>query len=100
MTSSFAVQLYLVLALRTEYRVRYCLFLLLFNLTDRFIAEFSVADIKEIEWSESLLSCLSIPNNRRDIIMALAESHIGEAESVQFDDFVAGKGQGLTLLLQ
>jgi hypothetical protein len=41
--------------------------------------------------------------------MALAETHIGrtqsetqtgEVQSVLFDDFVAGKGRGLTVLLQ
>jgi hypothetical protein len=32
--------------------------------------------------------------------MALAETHIGESESVPFDDFVAGKGRGLIVLLQ
>jgi hypothetical protein len=59
-----------------------------------------VADIKDIEWSNSLFNCLSIPDDQRDAIMALAETHIGEAQNVPFDDFVAGKGRGLVILLQ
>jgi hypothetical protein len=64
------------------------------------IAEFPVADIKDIEWSNSLFNCLSIPDEQRDVIMALAETHMGEAQEVPFDDIVAGKGRGLIILLQ
>jgi hypothetical protein len=68
--------------------------------TDSSIAEFAVADIKDIEWSDSLFNCLSIPVEQRDAIMALAEIHMGEAQDVPFDDFVAGKGRDLIILLQ
>jgi len=66
----------------------------------QYTAEFPVADIKDIEWSDAPFSCLSIPDGHRDTIMALAETHMGESESVIFDDFVAGKGRGLIVLLQ
>ena len=32
--------------------------------------------------------------------MALAESHMDKTFSASFDDFVAGKGKGLNVLLQ
>lgn len=32
--------------------------------------------------------------------MALAETHIGRVASISFDDFIAGKGRDLNVLLQ
>ena len=61
-------------------------------------AEFAVADIKEIEWSSLPFDCLSIPEEQRDVIMALVEAR--SDPSVAFDDFVAGKGKGINMLLQ
>jgi hypothetical protein len=61
-------------------------------------AEFAVADIKEIEWSSLPFDCLSIPEEQRDVIMALVEARLDS--SVAFDDFVAGKGKGINMLLQ
>jgi hypothetical protein len=60
--------------------------------------EFAVADIKDIKWSPSPYACLSISNEQRDVIMALVEARLDP--SVAFDDFVAGKGKGLIMLLQ
>jgi hypothetical protein len=60
-------------------------------------AEFAVADIKEIEWSSLPFDCLSIPEEQRDIIMALMEARLDP--SVAFNDFVAGKGKGINILL-
>jgi len=99
MTYSFAVQLCLVLALMIKYGVRYYTVCATIQ-TNLLIAEFAVANIKDIEWSNSLFNCLSIPNEQRDAIMALAETHMGEAQNVPFDDFFAGKGRGLVILLQ
>jgi hypothetical protein len=62
-------------------------------------AEFAVAHIEEIVWDPSSFECLVIPNEKKSIIRALAESHKIEAER-PFDDFVKGKGQGLIILLQ
>jgi hypothetical protein len=68
--------------------------------TNSSIAEFAVADIEDIEWSNSIFNCLSIPDEQRDAIMALAETRMGEIQGDPFDDFVAGKGRGLNVLLQ
>jgi hypothetical protein len=59
-----------------------------------------VADISDIEWSPLPFDCLAIPSEKRDVIMALAEHRLDKVPSVQFDDFVAGKGQGMNVLLQ
>jgi hypothetical protein len=60
--------------------------------------EFAVADIEDIKWSPSPYACLSISDDLRDVIMALVEARINP--NVAFDDFVAGKGKGLIMLLQ
>jgi len=62
--------------------------------------EFAVADIKDIEWSSSLFDCLVLPDDHKEVITALAEARTGRVPSVPFDDFVAGKGRGLNVLLQ
>tara|TARA_R110002060_G_scaffold23625_2_gene32090 strand:+ start:173 stop:451 length:279 start_codon:yes stop_codon:yes gene_type:complete len=60
--------------------------------------EFAVADIKDIKWSSLPYDCLSISDEQRDVIMALVEARLNP--SMVFDDFVAGKGKGLNMLLQ
>ena len=62
--------------------------------------EFAVADIQEIKWSSSPFECLTIPQEEKEVIIALAETRLGLVSSVPFDDFVAGKGRGLNVLLQ
>ena len=62
--------------------------------------EFAVADISHIDWSSSPFDCLTIPDEQKEVIIALAETRLGLVPSVPFDDFVAGKGRGLNVLLQ
>lgn len=62
--------------------------------------EFAVADIEDIQWSSSPFDCLTIPGEQKEVIIALAEVRLGLVPSVPFDDFVAGKGRGLSVLLQ
>jgi hypothetical protein len=62
--------------------------------------EFAVADIEVIKWSSSPFACLTIPDEQKEVIIALAETRLGLMPSVPFDDFVAGKGRGLNVLLQ
>ena len=67
--------------------------------------EFAVADITDIEWSSLPFDCLTISNEQKEVIMALAEARAksdAEADAEadeEFDDFVEGKGQGLVVLL-
>ena len=64
------------------------------------VAEFAVADIEDIKWSTLPSECLTIPNEQREVTMALVATHIGQVPTKAFDDCVAGKGKGLIILLQ
>jgi hypothetical protein len=59
-----------------------------------------VADNSEISWSPVPFDCLTIPSEKKDVIMALAQNRMGRTVATRFDDFVAGKGRGLNVLLQ
>jgi hypothetical protein len=60
--------------------------------------EFAVADITDIDWNRSLFDRLAISASHRNIIRALAASHMKQVPHHPFDDFVAGKGRGLIML--
>ena len=84
--------------------------------------EFAVAGIEDIKWSSLPFKCLTIPDEHREVVLALAEArtraeadaeadadadadadaedHTSQAPDVAFDDFVKGKGRGLVVLLQ
>jgi hypothetical protein len=67
--------------------------------------EFAVAGIEDIKWSSLPFNCLTIPDEQREAVLALAEARAlveadAESPGVAFDDFVEGKGQGLIVLLQ
>jgi hypothetical protein len=60
-----------------------------------------VADLEEIQWSSLPFNSLSISDEQRDVIMALVEARGGPSDpSEAFDDIIAGKGNGLNILLQ
>lgn len=63
-------------------------------------AEFPVAGISEIQWSSTPFDCLTIPKEQKDAVMALAEARTNSATEHGFDDFIAGKGRSLVVLLQ
>jgi hypothetical protein len=64
------------------------------------IVEFAVEDISDIQWDPEPFQRLVIPDERKELILALATSHMNQAHDPSFDDFVAGKGRGLIMLLQ
>lgn len=66
----------------------------------RCIAEFAVADIKDIIWNPAAFTELAIPTKKKEVIQALAEAHTSREIDHTFDDFVVGKGLGLIILLQ
>jgi hypothetical protein len=74
--------------------------LLSVKLTCTYIVEFAVAGIEDIEWSSLPFNCLTISDEQREVIMALAEAHISRVPGATFDDFIEGKGRGLNVLLQ
>ena len=62
--------------------------------------EFAIADIEDVKWCSTPFNCLTIPDEQKETIIALAETRLGVVSSVPFDDFVTGKGRGLNVLLQ
>jgi hypothetical protein len=57
-------------------------------------------DISNIVWNPSSFANLAIPSQKKQLVLALAEAHLGETSDQTFDDFVIGKGRGLIMLLQ
>ena len=58
------------------------------------IVEFAVADIGDIKWSLSPFDCLTIPDEDKEIIVALAVSQTARVPETMFDDFVTGRTSG------
>ena len=65
-------------------------------------------DIRPIDWSTLPFDCLTIPATKKEVIMAVAQRHLGyiceNGRSINtadaFDDVVEGKGRGINILLQ
>ncbi|KAG9240325.1 hypothetical protein BJ878DRAFT_389737, partial [Calycina marina] len=70
-----------------------------FSFSDKLWAEFAVADIEDIQWSSGLYDYLTISDEQKEVIMALADVQTSREPGSGFDDFVDGKGRGLNLLL-
>jgi hypothetical protein len=62
--------------------------------------EVAVAYIKEIDWKKAALDDLHIPPRKKKAVQALSEAHVKRATTHSYDDVVAGKGQGFSVLLQ
>lgn len=62
--------------------------------------ELSVVGIRDIEWDTLSFDCLVMPDEQKEMVLALAETHMGKVPTLPFDDVVEGKGQGLNVLLQ
>ena len=63
-------------------------------------AEFAVRLIEDIDWNPTSFQNLEMPANKKKIVLALAEANMMPSSTGYFDDFVAGKGRGLIVLLQ
>ncbi|ELR04587.1 hypothetical protein GMDG_06869 [Pseudogymnoascus destructans 20631-21] len=70
-----------------------------FSLDRNLWLEFAVGDIEDIKWQPAALAHLQIPDKKKKAIQALSEAHMARSSDNRFDDFVAGKGQGLNVLL-
>ncbi|KAL2056976.1 hypothetical protein ABVK25_002715 [Lepraria finkii] len=70
-----------------------------FSLERRLWAEFAVAGIEDIQWSNLPFQSLVIPTKKKDMLQALVQPYKPDAEERPFDDFVEGKGKGLIILL-
>lgn len=43
---------------------------------------------------------LALNPKKKDLVLALAEAHLGKTSDHSFDNFVVGTGQGLIIFLQ
>lgn len=67
---------------------------------DLTLVEFAVSDLHDMQWSPESFDCLKIPEGSKKLLLSLAKTRLGRTPMVPFDDFVAGKGRGLNILLQ
>ncbi|EDN06485.1 predicted protein [Histoplasma mississippiense (nom. inval.)] len=70
-----------------------------FSLGNKFWGEFAIDNIRKIDWLPEAFDRLVLPAGRKDIVMALGESRMGEGKEGRFDDFITNKGRGLIVLL-
>lgn len=70
-----------------------------FSLDRRVWAEFAVACIEDIQWSDLPFESLVIPEKKKNVLQALVRRHNPDDVDEAFDDFVEGKGKGLIILL-
>ncbi|TKA31837.1 hypothetical protein B0A54_16577 [Friedmanniomyces endolithicus] len=68
-----------------------------FSLGDKQWLEFAVANIKDIDWNGDVLTQLSLPAKQMKVIHALCDAHL--VRHYEFDDSIAGKGCGFSILL-
>ncbi|CRG82660.1 hypothetical protein PISL3812_00004 [Talaromyces islandicus] len=70
-----------------------------FSLNEKVWGEFAVEYIQEPIFSSSSFEMLSIPEEKKRVIKALTKSRVDASDGVHFDDIIAGKGQGVVILL-
>lgn len=58
---------------------------------------FTVGSVLDIEYNESAFESLVLPEEHKELILALAESQVQHKDS--FDDVIQGKGKGMIMLL-
>ncbi len=58
---------------------------------------FSIGSVVAIEYNESAFESLVLPEDHKELILALAESQVQHRDS--FDDVIQGKGKGMIMLL-
>lgn len=62
--------------------------------------EFAVETVEEIKFSTSPFDMLAIPEDKKKVVKSLTESRVAMTERTNEDDIIAGKGQGVIILLQ
>ena len=58
---------------------------------------FSIGSVKDIEYNENAFESLVLPEDHKELILALTESQVANKET--FDDVIQGKGKGMIMLL-
>ncbi|KAJ5654994.1 ATPaseAAA-typecore [Penicillium lividum] len=70
-----------------------------FSFQEKCFMEFAVSDLRDMQWFPGSFDCLKIPEGSKKLLLSLAKTRLGRTPMVPFDDFVAGKGRGLNILL-
>ncbi|KAK5096107.1 hypothetical protein LTS08_007713 [Lithohypha guttulata] len=68
-----------------------------YNLTSKQWATFEAARVIEVQWSHDAFEKLVLPFDYKELILSFAESQLSHKDN--FDDIMAGKGQGFITLL-
>jgi hypothetical protein len=68
-----------------------------FTLTTKMWGVFNVSNLRPVEYNKDAFSSLILPENLKKTLCSLVK--LQEADSLQFDDLIKGKGKGLILLL-
>jgi len=69
-----------------------------FAFSEKLWVEFSLGDVRDIEWNEGAFESLMLPPSQKSIVKALVESHKVHAAKT-IDDVIQGKGKGLVAVL-
>jgi len=61
------------------------------------LVKFYTQNVSEIEWSNDAFNSLVLPEEQKELVLALSEAQVGDITA--FDDVVQGKGKGMIILL-
>ncbi|RYP40755.1 hypothetical protein DL767_001473 [Monosporascus sp. MG133] len=65
--------------------------------TQKSWVEFSVDNVSDISWNGDAFANLLLPRQHKELILSFVQAQIAHHDT--FDDFIAGKGQGVIILL-
>lgn len=68
-----------------------------FSLTDKRWCAFNLDYLHDVLYNAKAFDKLLLPDEQKETLLALAKTHTDE--KFQYDDFIAGKGRGLIILL-
>lgn len=69
-----------------------------FSFTEKLWVEFDVAGLRDIVFNEGAFDSLVLPDDQKQVIRALVESH-SRKDSKNITDVISGKGEGLVTVL-
>lgn len=57
---------------------------------------FSIGSVKDIQWNDGAFESLVLPEDHKELILALTQSHVQNKDG--FDDVIQGKGISLPMI--
>ncbi|KAF7133737.1 hypothetical protein CNMCM5793_005091 [Aspergillus hiratsukae] len=70
-----------------------------FSFTEKTFLECAVSDLREVDWCPESFHSLQIPQDTKQLLLALARTRLDRIPTVPFDDVIKGKGRGINILL-